>query len=218
MINFGQLEARVRVLFESTSTTRWATEDFLRAANEGLDELSEETGFYERFLTIHLRGGQTYYDVRGYLPENLVRISFVFNNQHQVWCTPLGVEDITTPRWETVPGDPVRYLVRGVYWLGIYPRPSGDVGSIRVYYDGVAPHFRDSASVLVSDFPDDYLDALESYILYDLTGRDGETDKSLGHWADFYKRQEQLAAFVERRTVRARRARFSSAPSGYPSL
>jgi hypothetical protein len=216
MITFAELESRVRTLYESTGTTRWASLDFLRAANEALDDLSESTGFYESFVTIPLRGKQTYYDLRGFTTG--FRINFVFNTQQQIWLTPVGIGDLITPRWETVPGEPVRYMVRGAYWLGLYPRPSGDVGSVRVYFDGIAPHFRDFGSVLVSDYPDDYVDALESYMLYDLSGRDGESERAVGHWNDYHKRAKQLEAFVTQRTVAARHSRLSHYRHGYPTV
>jgi hypothetical protein len=217
MVTFGQLESRARTLYEAASSVRWPSSKFLDAANDGLDELSEATGFYERFVTIPLKGGQTYYDLRGFVPDDAFQLNSVFNAADQVWLKPIGIGDLLTPRWETVPGSPQRYLVRGAFWLGIYPRPSSDVGTIRVYYSGIAPHLADSYSVIPADLPDDYVPALEDYTMYDLSTKDGETDKALEHWNSYRKREDSLAVYVKERIVRARTghlSRWSPIPVG----
>lgn len=208
MISFGELESRVRTLYEAESHVRVSSASILEAANDGLDELSEATGFYERFAPIQLKGGQTYYDMRGFLPENVVSINSVYNVDQQIWLDPVGYRDLLTPRWDTVPGDPQQYLFRGLFWLGVFPRPSGDTGSIRVYYSGIAPHFKDDYSVL-SDLPDDFVPALEDYALYGLSADDAETDKAMIHWADYLGREKELKNFVENRISTARAGRFS---------
>lgn len=206
MLSFADLESSARTVFEAESSARWESQDFLDAANEGLDDLSE-TGFYERFATIPLKGRQTYYDLRGFLPEDLVRLTFVFNPDNQLWLDPMAIVDMVTPRWETIPGTPQQYLVRGLYWLGLYPRPESDTGSVRVYYEGLAPHFKDSSSI-ISDLPDDLTMVLEDYILYDLSARDGESDKAMLHWSDYWKGRKDLNGFVKNR-IESRAGRMS---------
>jgi hypothetical protein len=188
--------------------TRWLSDDFLSAANDGLDELSEATKFYERFASIPLMGGQTYYDLRGLLPADVVSINSVFNVNEQIWLGPRGIADMITPRWETVAGSPQEYLTRGLYWLGLYPRPAGDTGVIRVFYSGLAPHFRDSSSVL-SDLPDDYAAALDDYIMYDLSCKDGESEKALSYWGTYLNREESLKRFVDGRITTSRTGHLS---------
>ncbi len=203
MLTFGQLESRVRTLYEAESSVRWPSSKFLEAANDGMDELSEATGFYERFVVIPLKGGQTYYDLRGFVPDDAFQLNSVFNPADQFWLKPAGIADMTTPRWETVPGSPQRYLVRGAFWLGVYPRPSGDTGTIRVYYSGIAPHLKDSSSVVPADLPDDFVTALDEYTLYDLSTKDGETEKALQHFIEYLKREAALTSYVENRIVKS---------------
>ena len=196
MISFGELEGRARILYEAQSSVRWNRDAFLRAANEGLDELSEATRFYERNATVPLKGNQTYYDLRGFWPEDAFVVNSVYSNVQQAWLTPIGIRDLKVQRWETVTGDPRRFIIRGLFWMGVYPRPSGHVGSLRVYFASLAPHFRDTYSVLTADMPDDFVSALEHYILYDLSCRDGETKKAFGYWADYQTDEMALKAFV----------------------
>jgi hypothetical protein len=206
LISFGQLESRVRTLYEAESSVRWPQEDFLDAANDGLDDLSE-TGFYERFVPIPLKGGQTYYDLRGFVPKGIIRVNFVYNVNEQIWLTPSDFRDLNTPRWETVTDSPQRYLIRGLYWLGLYPRPNGDTNTIRTFYSGLAPHFKDGDSVL-SDLPDDLIEALEDYSLYDLSIKDRRYKESLEHWTSYIKRKKKLEDQVKRRIVTARLGRL----------
>lgn len=198
---------------------RWPQSKFLEAANDGLDELSEATGFYERFVAIPLKGKQTYYNLMGFVPDDAFQLNSVFNVTHQIWLSPATIDDMQVQRWETVPGSPQKYIVRGAFWVGIYPRPSSDVGVIQVYYSGLAPHLVDSYSVLPADLPDDFVTALDDYILYDLSTKDGETDKALEHWNSYYARQEALATYVEERIVKARSGRlggWTPEPIGRP--
>jgi hypothetical protein len=207
MISFGQLESRIRTLYEAESHVRISTEDILVAANEGLDELSEATKFYERFAPVPLKGGQTYYDMRGFLPNSVIGVNSVYNLTQQMWLKPRKFRDFGGHRWHTVIGDPQKYLIRGLFWLGVYPRPGSDTGNLRVYYSSLAPHFKDSASVL-SDLPDDFVAALEDYALYCLSADDAETDKALIHWDSYLTREAALKKFVKERIVTARIGRM----------
>lgn len=209
MISFGQLESRTRTLYEAESSVRWPSSKFLEAANDGLDELSEATGFYERFVTIPLKTERTYYDLRGYVPDDAFQLNSVFNVTDQVWLNPVTIEDMIKQRWETVVGSPQQYLMRGAFWLGVYPRPSSDLGTIRVYYSGMTPHLIDSSSIIPSDLPDDFVTALDDYILHDLSTKDGETDKALMHWGSYLKREKELGDYVRDRIVRSRTGRLS---------
>lgn len=208
MISFGQLESRVRTLFEAESSTRWESDKFLSAANDGLDELSEATLFYERHVNIQLQGKQTYYDLRGYVPDDAVSINNVYYLEEGIWLNPWGYTHLITPRWEKEIGVPQKYVVRGLFWIGLYPRPTGDVGNVRVYYSGIAPHLKHSANILPTDLSDDFVPALEDYMLYDLTSKDGDTDKALGHFASYQGREGELAAFVKDRIVTVRSGRL----------
>jgi hypothetical protein len=158
-------------------------------------------------VPIPLKGRQTYYDLRGFIPRGFIRVTAVWNVNEQIWLTPSDFRDLNTPRWETVTDSPQRYLMRGLYWIGLYPRPNGDSNTIRVHFGGLAPHFVDSASVL-SDLPDDLIPALEDYSLYELTVNEKDPDKALRHWASYEKRKKGLEDFVERRTVTARLSKF----------
>lgn len=210
-MNFAELETRTRILFEAQSSTRFSSARFMDGANEALDELSESTGFYERFATIPLKGGQVYYDLRGFWPEDAFQVTFVHYPDQDIWLEPKKIRDMRD-RWETVTGVPRKYLVRGIYWLGLYPHPVNSSGAVRVYYNGLAPHVTEDVSVIPRDLPDDYVPAIEDYMQYYLSQLDGEPGKALDHWGRFTGRETSLKEFVKERVARARTGRLGRRP------
>lgn len=199
MINFDQLETRSRVLLAAESSVRWEAADIMGAANDAIDELSEATGFYERSVPIPLKGKRTYYDLRGYLPAGASRVNAIFNPTITDWLRPRGIRTFSnTPKWWTHDGSPTRFLMRGLFWLAIYPRPGADASPLTLYYSGMAPHYRDSSTV-IPDLTDDVIPAVEEYILYDLLASDGEISKAMAHWMAFNARAKMLAKQVRER-------------------
>lgn len=182
---------------------KWDNQSIYNAINEGLDELSEATGFYERYVTIPIVGNRTYYDLRGYLPENVVGVRSVWSTVREDWLVPISEENLGF-QWEQSAGDPQHFFVRGISWLGVWPKADTTAGYLRVYFAGLAPHFTVPQDVL-ADLPDDFVPALEDYALYELAAQDRETDKALEHWREYVAREDGLYRFVNNRVVRARR-------------
>jgi hypothetical protein len=187
---------------------RWKDYDIVTAINEGLDELSEETRFYERHVSIPVVNRRTYYDLRGWLPESALGVTSVWSEVLTDWLVPTTVRELKS-RWEQAAGSPRSFFMRGLYWMGVFPRPETTIGTHRVYFAGYAPHFNFPQAVL-RDLTDDRVAALEEYAMYELAAQDGETDRALAHFVDYRARAKDLANFVNRRTVTARSLKMGS--------
>lgn len=202
MIPRDTIVSRARTRFESESSVRWSDAGIVSAINEGLDELSEQTHFYRRYVSIPLVADRIFYDIRGYVPDDAIGLTAAWSTIRNDWLKPRS-EDELDPRWEEATGDPYEWFVRGAFHFGVHPHPTSSTsGYLRVWFSGLAPHFTHGQSV-IADLPDDFIPALEDYVLYELQARDGETKKSLLHWKDFSRRARMLEEFVRKRGARA---------------
>jgi len=207
MASLSEIRSRVRTRFEHSSTTRWTNADINAAINAGLEELSEATGYYERHISIPLKQDRTYYDLRGLIPDTALTVSAVWHENTNRWLNPLTHREMTYEEWETVIGDPIVWFPRGLWWLGLWPHPSGDVDQwVKVYFCGIAPALTDDAQE-PADLPEEFCDALEEYAIYELEQREGETEKALMMWQSYRQREYQLAQHVSHRVHRARSGR-----------
>ena len=207
MIPLSSIRSRVRTKFEAESASRWEDEPINSAINEGLDELSERTLFYERYVSIPIESGRTYYDTRGFVPEGALQLTALWDTTVSDWIDPANIEGFDT-RWEEATGPARRWFTRGAWWFGVNPSPSTDAtGYYRLYFAGLAPHLTHDQAVL-ADLPDDFVDALVEYALYELEAQDGETSKALLHWKLFDGMANDLAEFVKNRMKTARTARM----------
>src|SRR5512139_3668001 len=127
MLTLSDIRSRVRTRFEAASTTRWSDADINAAINDGIAELSEATQYYERWASLLLKEGRTYYDLRGLLSETVLSITAVQHEPGVRWLTPIHLCDIGYEEWEQTNGNPISWFTRGLWWLGIWPCPSADV-------------------------------------------------------------------------------------------
>jgi len=75
MISLADITNRVRTKHEAATSVRWSDAAIHKRINEGLECLAESTYFYERYTTIALMPNRTWYDVRGFTPETVLRIT-----------------------------------------------------------------------------------------------------------------------------------------------
>ena len=73
-MNFIQLKSAVYTILEEVegSPVRWTDVQIGDAVNEGLQELSDATEFYERSCTLKMRKSANYYDLRSALPDTVL--------------------------------------------------------------------------------------------------------------------------------------------------
>lgn len=208
MIPLSEIINNVRIRHEAMSSTRWKDVDIRDAINEGLDDLSDVTRFYERHVSVPVGNLRTYYDLRGWLPETALGVTSIWSDVIEDWLTPVKVSDLRT-RWEQSTGPSRSFFMRGLFWMGVWPKPEATAGFLRVYFAGFAPHF-DFPQAVLRDFPDDFVPALEEYALYELAAQDGETTRALMHFSDYAARAITLTNFVARRRVTAKSFRMGA--------
>ena len=201
MIPCSQIVSNVRTQHEAESSIRWSDGAIVDAVNEGLDDLSEVTRFYERHVAVPVASRRTYYDLRGLLPESALGVTSVWSSNTEDWLLPVSVGELKS-RWEQAVGSPQHFFMRGLFWMAVFPRPDTTTGFHRVYFAGHAPHFTHPQAV-IRDLVDSYVPALEEYALYELAAQDGETTRALMHWGEYNRRSKEIADFVERRIVSA---------------
>lgn len=200
MIDLAELISRTRTRYDHASTTRWSDEEITHSLNEGLESLAEETGFYERYVTIPVQNGRTWHDLRGFTPEIPLNIKSVWSTTRNQWMTPIDERDLDFD-WEDSAGDPELYFTRGIYWLGVWPRASSSTtGYMRVYFTAI-PSRRTHTQEVLSDLPKNYVPALIDYALYDLSSKDREPDKAISHFRNYLRREKDLKHRMGRRST-----------------
>lgn len=207
MILASQLVQHVRWRFDAASTTRVTDAAILEAVNEGLDELAEATGFYERWVNVPIRNGRTYYDLRGWLPETALGVTSVWNTISTRWMHPASEEELSYARWKRVTGDPRNYWIRGLYWMGVFPKGTADSGFFRVYFKALVPHLVQDNDA-IPELPDDFNNTVEDYALYELFAREGETSKALALWNSYQDGENKAKKLVKDRITAARSGRL----------
>jgi hypothetical protein len=204
MLTLSEIRSRVRTRYEASSTTRWSDADINAAINDGLGELSEATRYFEQWVSIPLKDSRTYYDLRDWIPFSFLSVSAVWHQSGNRWLSPTSHTDMKTQRWEITDGNPVLWFTRGLWWLGIFPHPSSDLAEfVRVYYSAVAPGLEEDGEE-PAQLPDEFVPALEEYALYELTQKDGETDKALYWYAKYKARETALEQHMAHRISTAR--------------
>jgi len=184
MLTLSDIRSRVRTRFEA-GAVRWPDAEVNAAINDGIAELSEATRYFERWVSVPLKGGRTYYDLRGLTPETVMSVTAVEHLAGVRWLAPNALCDMTYDEWEKTTGNPISWFVRGAWWLGIWPRPSADLDEwVRVYYTAVAPSLTEDGQE-PAQLPDEFVPALEEYAVYELQLREGETDKALFWWGKY---------------------------------
>jgi hypothetical protein len=183
---------RVRLRLPQGSENFWSDADLLRAYNEGLEELSEGTEFYESHIGLPRRKQATYHDLRGLLPETALRITGVYDPTSNRWVHPISVRELDLwmgRGWEDHGTAPLYWWMRGLFWLGIYPRPDDDNSPVTIYFTAVHPRAVEDglSNGLASSpaIPPDFETILEEYMLSDLFSQARESEKAMAHWGEY---------------------------------
>lgn len=215
-MNFGQMKSSVFTRLEEaeSSPIRWSEADIKRAINEGLEELSDGTEFFERYATLKLTPGQIYYDLRSVIPDPILRVTSLYANDTVYWLHATDVRDLdekTARQWELVDGEPQRYFLRSPWWLGLFPKSTSPASTVRVYYRALHPELVDDLDV-PQQLPEDYHEALIAYALYTLLSDDMETTAALRYWQKYQTMEVELASqcFPGGRAAHARIAGMGS--------
>jgi hypothetical protein len=208
-MQFSELKSEVfrRLNENETSPTFWAEADVEESLNEGLEELSDASEWYEEYFVISLLTNLQYYDLRVLLPDTFLAPKRFFNQTTNQWLSPVALRELDyhgTRQWETVTGEPQRTLLRGLWWLGFWPKQPSDSGKVKFYYSAIPPRMTEDTDE--PGFPQEYHKYLIEYALYDLLAQDGETKKALVHWQTYLEGERLLRASVGSRIATDRSA------------
>lgn len=189
-----------RRLEESASSpVFWTAADITAALNEGYQEISDESEWDERVLTIDLLRERPYYDVRTVFPSSMLAIGAAYNDQTSRWLFPASPGDLAKGRlrWETVTGEPSHLLVRGLFWLGYWPQVAADSGTVQQHYVALPDDLVDDDDT--PGFPETVHYGLVEYALAELWSQDAETTKAVQAWQMYLLYERALTDWVQGR-------------------
>jgi hypothetical protein len=188
-----------RLRTASSAPVFWSEADVEEALNAGYMELSDSTEWFEQYFEIDLLNDRPYYDLRDVLGASFLAIKPAFDEQTNRWLLPTAIRqfDAHDRRWERVVGEPQRIVMRGLWWLGYWPRIHTEAGLVKQYYTALPPP-------LVEDedepgFPETFHDGCIEFALTDLWAQDSEAVRALKAWADYLVTEAALTAWVDDR-------------------
>lgn len=184
----------------SVSPDFWALADVDEAINDGLDEISDASEWYERQASIQVLNRRPYYDLRTVLQDDtILSPNRALNSQTLRWLEPTHVRTLdyhTYRRWESITvSQAEKMFLRGMWWLGFFPQAGSDnTGFVRFWYKAMPPHL--TATTDSPGFPQEYHYGLVAYAISDLLGQDGETKKALTWWKKYQEYEQGLVQYA----------------------
>jgi hypothetical protein len=190
-----------RRLAEATGRTFWSDEDIATAINLGYAELSDASEWFEQYLEIDLLEDRPYYDLRFLIGDTFLALKPGFDEQTNRWLIPSTVRqfDAHDRRWERVTGEPQRIFLRGLWWMGFFPRIQTEVGTIKAYYTALPPPLSDDTDE--PGFPDTFHYGCVDFALTDLFAQDAETAWAIQAWGNYLATEGALTQWVEDRAA-----------------
>lgn len=199
-MQFSEMQSEVRTRLNEASAVFWTDQDIKDALNEGYQELSDATEWYERMTTFPTLSNRTYLDLRQLLSDTFLAPKRAINTITGKWLVPSSVrtQDHRARQWEKTAAEPEEIFMRGLWWLGFYPKPPDDTGSIRLYFSALPSDMSDDTDE--PEMPEEYHDGIVAYAVYDLLAQDAETEKALLWWEEYVRYEIKLREYVANRT------------------
>lgn len=196
-----------RLSESAASPAFWTSEDRRKALNDGYMEMADASEFFERTTPIQQLARRTYYDLRGFLFNNvaILTIKRIFVPATTEWLRATQVRDLDgdrlgpqfSPRWEHIGGTLRHFFMRGLFWLGLAPRPDTDDEAIRIHHTSLPNRMEEDDDVPL--FPEQFHPGIVDYAVYDLLVRDREVSMALEHWQKYQKHEKELTEYVDQR-------------------
>lgn len=202
-MTFEELQVEVfRRLDESSSDPAFWTEDDVKAAlNEAYHEISDTSEWYERNANLPLLSHRTYYDLRTAVgSDTVLSIRHGQNSNTRRWLTPADLRELdyhTFNQWEEITGEPQSFFIRGLFWLGTFPKQASDDGHIRLYFTSLPAEM--TYDYDEPGFPEEFHYGLVEYALGDLLSQEAETKKALTHYREYVVYETGLTGWVSGR-------------------
>ena len=200
-MNFGQLQTEVRRRLGDATTAFFSAQDIKDAINEAYAEMADATEFYEREANLNTIAGHTYYNLLNILPDTFLSPRRIYNPTLSRWLIPTDARQLDYygwKQWELIYGPPEKLLMRGNWWLGVWPRTTDDVPILRVYHTAIPPPL--TADSDTPAFPQEFHKGLVDCAESDLMSQQRETTKALKLWASYKAIEAELSAYVQGRT------------------
>ena len=208
-MTFAELQSAVRLQLKDSGTTFFTDQDIKDALNEGYAELADATEFYERQANLPLLAGRGYFDLTSVLPDTFLSCRHVYNTTTSQWLIETDAFQMDMEsygQWEIVTGEAQKYILRGHWWLGIWPHEETDTSNLRIYYTSIP-----AAMELSTDEPAilrEFHPGLVHFACSDLHSQQRETAKAVEYWKEYKEIEERLKLFVEGRQQIAGRRRL----------
>ena len=192
-------EVRRRLDEVNPGGTFWSDEDVDRSIGEAEDEMADACEWYERFQTIDILEDRPYYDLRTVIRFDFRIAGPVFNNTTNRWLIPLQPRDLdkNDRRWEMRVAEPEFFMMRGLWWLSLWPWKGLEAGSVKQYYRALPRHMVNATDE--PGFHRTFHYGLVEYAVSDLLTQDGETDLALSVWKLYQGYEAGLASYVDHR-------------------
>jgi hypothetical protein len=185
-----------------TSGSYFSDDDIDDAANDGYMEMSDAAEWFEEYLEFDLLKDRRYYDLFTLIGKVFLSIRPAFDEQVNRWLVPSTVRELDQrdPRWERVVGRPQRIFLRGLRWLGFWPRYGSDGTTVKQYYTRLPVPL--CAETDEPGFPEAYHMGIVYFAETELYATDGETTLALESWKSYLAMEKELTAWVNKREDR----------------
>lgn len=183
----------------------FADDDVDDAVNAGYHELSDACEWFEEKLDIDLLKNRPYYDLFAIIGPVFLSVKPAFESQSNRWLFPSTVRalDEGDRRWETSTNLPQRIFMRGLRWMGLWPKTNADGDGTyptKVYYTRLPEFLCDLDDE--PQFPEAYHMGCAHYAASELLALDGETRLALEQWANYLAHENGLSDWLNHRIAR----------------
>jgi hypothetical protein len=206
-MNKLELRAKTKQLIRESGCQGvfFADEDVDTANNDGYMELSDETEWFEEYLDIDLLKNRPYYDLFNIIGPFFLSLKPAFERQSNRWLFPSTVPalDDGDRRWERSINLPQRFFMRGLRWLGLWPKTNADGDGTyptKLYYTRLPEPICDDTDE--PGFPDTFHLGICYYAAATLLASDGESKLAVLMWAKYQESEQDLNAWVQKRVQR----------------
>ena len=201
---FGELNE------DSSNPTFWTLADVKDAINEGYEEMSEISEWYDSTYTLSLSQGVRYYDL--FAPTSstsypqILTVVKVYDATTRRWLFPISTKilDADNPVWELATGTPDHFMLRGAFRFGVFPLPTTSL-DLTLYTKNIPQGTAVDAPALVNDtdtpgFQEDFHPGIVAYAVYKLLCEDAEYARmALPYYAEFAAQTDLLRKWCDNR-------------------
>ena len=202
-MTFSELQAEVfrRLDEDSSDAAFWSVDDVKTALNEGYEEMSDASEWHEQSANLPQLSKRTYYDLRTALgADSPLTVKHLYNATTRRWIYPGDLRELdyrTFCQWEEITGEPEQFFLRGLFWLGTFPKATADSGTIKVYFTALPPALSDDGDE--PGFSEEYQYGIVEYAIADLLAQEAETQKARAHFSEYLTYEAGLKAWTEGR-------------------